>query len=128
VRLRVFALAVVLCIALGHVSAQEATSETCDNVIGRYTATGIELSGSGSMITEPVTLKQGILIADAHMTAAGAIKILNAAGDYVLLANSTDAYDGTKATKISEAGGYLIGAEFYGDPGDWSVTLSQPSA
>ena len=62
------------------------------------------------------------------MSEAGSLELINAAGDSILLGSDSEAYSSIEAETVREAGDYYLVADFYGDPGDWSVTIEQPSA
>jgi hypothetical protein len=112
---------VLVCASSWSAMAQE-------SCIGQHTATGMDFSGSGSMISEPFSVREGAIFADSNMSAAGAIQLMNAAGDMVLLRNSVDAGPLTEATQVWTAGQYYLVVDFFSDEGDWSVTIEQPVA
>jgi hypothetical protein len=71
---------------------------------------------------------KGALFANVEMSNAGSIKLMNAAGDSVLLGNDSKAFTTIEAATVYTAGEYYLIADFYADDGAWSVTLEQPSA
>lgn len=112
-------------VARPHVAAQDAA---CDGAIGTHTPTGLEFHGTGSTISEPFPMTEGAVFATSAMSEAGAIKLMNAAGDTVLLHNAAEAHEGTEAATVYAAGDYYLVVDFYSDEGDWSLTIEQPAA
>lgn len=108
---------------VGATSAQDAAS-----CIGQHTPQGLEFSGTGGSISEPFPVNAGALFATAQMSEAGAIKLMNAAGDTILLGNSAEPYTTTEAATVYTAGDYYLVADFFSADGTWSVTIEQPSA
>lgn len=121
--MRWFIVAATLVAALGSGPVSLA-QESC---VGTITPEGMEFSGSGGSITEPFALHEGALFSDAMMTQAGALKLMNAAGDTILLGNAAEPYATREANTVFTAGDYYLVADFYGDDGDWSVTIEQPA-
>lgn len=86
------------------------------------------MHGTGSVVSQPAPLNEGLLIATATIGAAGDSKLVNAAGDSVLLANSAKSVTNAQhAATVYKAGKYYRAVEFYADPGDWSVKWEQPT-
>lgn len=129
-RRRVLALAAPLAMigTLGIAKAQESTPANCDDAIGRFTPSGAEFHGTGNTVSDAIPFKKGIVIAEVTMGAAGAVKLVSAAGDFVLLSNSTDPVDHAQALEQIDAGNHYLGVEFFSDISDWSVKLEQPKA
>jgi hypothetical protein len=127
---RVVALAVI-CTALlvagvriHLASAQESTPEPC---IGRLTPEGLEFGGSGSLISEPFAVSEGALFANVEMSAAGAVKLMNAAGDTILLGNAAEPFQTVEAVSVREADDFYLVVDFYSEEGDWSLVVEQPA-
>jgi hypothetical protein len=108
----------------GSVAAQDA-SPPC---IGQHTLQGLEFSGNGGSISEPFPVNAGALFATVQMSEAGAIKLMNAAGDTVLLGNAAEPYTTTEAVTVYTAGDYYLVADFYSADGTWSAIIEQPMA
>jgi hypothetical protein len=123
--MRGFAVGVALVVTLG-LGMPAVAQEACTG--SELTVEGKEFSGSGGSISEPITLKEGVVFADITMGEAGSVKLLNAAGDSILLGNKPDAYTNKSAEPIREAGDYYLVIEFYSTDADWSVTLQQPES
>lgn len=113
----------MLLVALpGAVAAQDASC------VGSHTPAGMAFHGSGGTITEPFAVTEGALFADVMMSEAGSLKLMNAAGDSVLLGNAAEPFTTREAVKVYDAGDYYLVADFYGADGDWTLTIEQPSA
>lgn len=109
------------------VGAQVATPESCRDVIGRHTPSGIEFSGHGGTITEPFEIKAGLLLAEVAMTEAGGIQLITAAGDLIGLGSASEAYEAVEAVRVAKPGAYYLVADFYSADGDWTVMIEQPA-
>lgn len=83
----------------------------------------VRVNGSGTDVSEAVTLEAGVLLAQITHTGTGtfAVTLLNAAGESVVeLADSTGPWVGSRAVVLPETGEYV--AEVTAD-GDWQIEL-----
>lgn len=117
-----------LAAAVGAFLPAKAIAQTDAQCIGQHTPTGMDFSGTGSDISDPFAVKGGAVFAKSDMSAAGAIKLMNAAGDTILLRNSVDPGPLTKADTVYHAGNYYLVIDFFAGEGDWSITVEQPTS
>lgn len=113
---------------VGALLPATAIAQTDAQCIGQHTPTGMDFSGTGSMISDPFPVNAGAIFAKSDMSAAGAIKLMNAAGQPILLRNSTSAGPLTEADTVYQAGNYYLVIDFFTDEGDWSITIEQPTS
>ena len=91
-------------------------------------ADAVSLAGTGYTLTEKFRLDRGLaLFTIAAPEARGhfAVKLLRADGDYIdLLANTTDAFNGTAGVAIEKTDDYVLNID--GSGRRWTVRVEQP--
>ena len=91
-------------------------------------ADSVRLVGTGDALTEKFHLDRGLaLFTIAAPEARGnfAVKLLRADGDYIdLLANTTDAFNGTAGVAIEKTDDYVLNID--GSGRRWTVRIDQP--
>ena len=117
---------VVLAIVMAFVFSGPALGQ--ESCIGQHTPTGMQFSGFGSMISEPIAIQEGVIFAASEMSAAGAIQLVSAAGDTILLRNEINPGPITEAPRVWTSGQYYLVVDFFSEEGSWVITVEQPVA